>query len=234
MDFVRNPGRAAGLVYLLLVLIGPFYLVYVPSQIYVQGNLTATAEKVSSHESLLRLGIVAELVGSVIFLFVALSLYRLLHRVDEPKSKLMVILTQISVAVGFVNSLHYAGALLLARTAEFSAALDKPQREALITLFVRLHQHGNTANEIFWGLWLIPLGILVIKSGFLPRVLGYWLIVNGATYVALSITALLTPHYSDLASQISFPFLLGEVAFMLWLVIKGADPERKSFSVATA
>jgi hypothetical protein len=90
-------------------------------------------------------------------------------------------------------------------------------------LFLRLHAEGNTINEIFWGLWLFPFGLLVLRSGFFPRLLGVWLIVAGFCYLALSLTSLLVPQYQDIVFTVAQPALLGEVAIMLWLLIKGAN-----------
>jgi ABC-type microcin C transport system permease subunit YejB len=101
------------------------------------------------------------------------------------------------------------------------SAFEKPQRDALAMLFLRLHHQGVIANEIFWGLWLFPLALLVIKSGFLPRFLGAWLIINGFAYLITSFTGLLLPQYESTVSNITFPALLGELAFMLWILIKG-------------
>src|SRR6266446_878602 len=95
---------------------------------------------------------------------------------------------------------------------------------ALALLFLRLHHQEVVAAEIFWGLWLFPLGVLAYRSRFLPRFLGVWLIINGFAYLAMSFTGLLLPQYEDMVSNISFPAQLGELAFMLWLVIKGARP----------
>ena len=88
-----------------------------------------------------------------------------------------------------------------------------------------MYDQENFAAEIFWGLWLIPLAILVYRSRFLPRFLGVWLILNGVAYVILSFTGLLLPQYYNVAFHSAFPVLFGEVAFMLWLVIKGARPK---------
>jgi hypothetical protein len=123
------------------------------------------------------------------------------------------------------NELNDAAALLLVHGANFLGVFDKPQREALAMLFLRLYDQENFAAEIFWGLWLIPLALLVYRSRFLPRFLGVWLIINGFAYVILSFTGLLFPLYYNGAFNSAFPFLLGEVAFMLWLVIKGARPK---------
>jgi len=121
--------------------------------------------------------------------------------------------------------LNDAAAMMLARGADFFSVFDQPQRNALAMLFLRLHDHENFAAEIFWGLWLIPLAILVYRSGFLPRFLGVWLTINGFAYVALSFTGWLLPQYYAVAFNSAFPVLFGELAFMLWLVIKGAKPK---------
>ena len=114
---------------------------------------------------------------------------------------------------------------MFVRGADFLSVFEKPQRDALAMLFLRLHHQEVVAAEIFWGLWLFPLGVLAYRSRFLPRFLGVWLIINGFAYLAMSFTGLLLPQYEDMASNIAFPAQLGELAFMLWLVIKGANPK---------
>ena len=121
--------------------------------------------------------------------------------------------------------LNDAAALTLARGADFLSVFEKPQRDALAMLFLRLHHQEVVAAEIFWGLWLFPLGVLAYRSRFLPRFLGVWLVINGFAYLTMSFTGLLLPQYEDMVSDIAFPAQLGELAFMLWLVIKGAKPQ---------
>jgi Domain of unknown function (DUF4386) len=128
-------------------------------------------------------------------------------------------------AIDFFNVLNDAAALMLVRGADFLAVFDKPQRDALAILFLRLHRQEIVAAEVLRGLWLFPLGILTIRSGLLPRFLGYWLIINGFTYLALSFTGIFLPQYEQMLSNITFPAILGEMAFMLWLLIKGAKPQ---------
>ena len=91
-------------------------------------------------------------------------------------------------------------------------------------LFLNLHSQGIVVAEVFWGLWLFPLALLVYRSRFLPRFLGVWLVIDGFAYVILSLTIILLPQYQDMVSTISEPAFFGEVAFMLWLLIKGAKP----------
>jgi len=215
-------ARIAGATYLLL-LVAPLRLIYIPSALFVRGNATATANNIAAHELLFRLGIVGDLFTGTMVIFVMLALYRLFKGVDQSLATLMVILGGLMVTpIYFLNSLNNAAALLLVRGADFLSVFEKPQREALAMLFLRLHHQGVVVNEIFWGLWLLPLAFLVIRSGFLPRFLGVWLIINGFAYVITSFTGLLLPQYENMVSNITFPALLGELAFMLWLLIRGA------------
>jgi hypothetical protein len=215
-------ARVAGAVYLSLALTAPFSLIYVPRTLIVRGNAAATANNILAHETLFRLGIVADLISSVIFILVVMALYRLLSGVNKTHASLMAVLALISVAVGFMNVLNNIAALTLFRGADFLAVLDKPQRDAMAMLFLRLHGQGNVINEVFWGLWLLPFGVLVLRSGFLPRILGVWLIVNCFAYLAISFTSLLLPQYQDMVYRIAFPVLFGEMAIALWLLFKGA------------
>ena len=215
-------ARVAGAVYLSMALVAPFSLIYIPSTLIVRGNATATANNILAHEALFRLGIVADLISSVIFVCLAIALYRLLSGVNKTQASLMVALVLVSVAVGFMDVLNNIAALTLFRGGEFLGVFDKPQRDSLAMLFLRLHGQGIVINEIFWGLWLVPFGVLVIKSRFLPRILGAWLILNGFAYLAISFTGLLVPQYNAMVYNIAFPVLFGEMAIALWLLIKGA------------
>ena len=226
MSSTHNPGRVAGLWYLLLTVIGPLRLIYIPSKLFVTGNATATVNNIAAHEWLFRFGIVGDLVCAVILIFLVLAFYRLFKDVDQYLAVLVVILGGVMPAViYFVNVVSDSGALMVVRGADFLSAFDKPQRDALVVLLLRLHGHQNTAAEILWGLWLFPLAILVYRSPFLPRFLGVWLVINGFAYVIMSFTGLLLPQYQDKVFIISQPALLGELALMLWLVIKGSKPQ---------
>jgi hypothetical protein len=227
MSATKRNARIAGLLYLLLGIAGPVRLMVIPSVLFVAGDATATARNIAAHETLFRLGIVSDLFCGVILIFVTLALYRLFEGVDRTLAVLMVALGGfLPAAIAFVNVLNDAAALILARGADFLTVFTEPQRHALALLFLRLHHQEVLAAEILWGLWLFPLAVLVLRSRFVPRLLGYWLALNGAAYLALSLTGLLLPRYESALSNVAFPALFGEVAFMLWLVIKGAkEPE---------
>ena len=214
-------ARLTGLLYLLMGIPGPFVLIYLPGKMMVRGNAAATAANLVAFEKLFRFGIVIELLSAVIFVLLAMALSRLFENVDRRQARLMVAFVLASVAITFMNSLTNLAALALARGPEYLAVFNKPQREAMAMLFLGLHSQGNFVNQFFWGLWLLPFGLLVMKSGFIPRLLGVLLLVNGTAYVVLSAIALLAPASYALAFRAATPALMGELWMTLWLLIKG-------------
>ncbi len=225
MSSVRNPGRVVGFWYLLLVLAGPLRLIYIPNKLFVQGNATATAGNIAAHEWLFRFGMLSDVFCAVVLVFLVLAFYRLFKGVDQQLAVLLVITGGVMPAVLTLLTVAIDGtALMVARGADFLSVFDKPQRDALVMLFLRFNHYEIVAAEILWGLWLFPMGALTYKSGFLPRFIGVWLIVNGVAYVLLCVTGILFPEYQDKVFLYAQPALFGELAIMLWLVIKGAAP----------
>src|SRR5881398_938733 len=240
MSWTRNPGRVVGFWYLLLVLGGPLRLIYIPNKLFVHDNAAATAGNIAAHELLFRFGMLSDLLGAVVLIFLVLAFYRLFKGVDQQLAVLLVIVGGVMPAlINFVNVVSDAGALMFARSggaggagggggADFLSVFDKPQRDALVLLFLRLHHAQIVAAEILWGLWLFPMGALAYKSRFLPRFIGVWLIINGVAYIVLSLTGLFFPDYQNKVFAYSQPALFGELAIMLWLVFKGAGAHSPS------
>jgi hypothetical protein len=232
MTSLSRNARIAGLLYLTL-LTAPLRLIYIPTKLFVAGNASATANNVAAHDMLFRLGIVSDLFTATMVIFLTLALYRLFKEVDRGLARLVVILGSLVVTpIYFVNTINDAAALLLVRGADFLSVFDKPQRDALAMLFLRLHSHGVLVNEVFWGLWLFPFGLLVYRSRFLPRILGVWLMLNCFAYLAESVTGIVWPQYEEMVSNWAFPVMFGELAIMLWLIIMGAK-ERQPLTTAT-
>jgi hypothetical protein len=123
---------------------------------------------------------------------------------------------------------------MVVRGEEFLSVFDKPQQNALAVLFLHLRDQQNTAAEILWGVWLFPLAALVYRSRFLPRFLGVWLAAGGFAYVILSLTGELLPQYQDKVFTYAQPAFFGELALMLWLVIRGARPPADAPPAAAA
>src|ERR1700730_3654676 len=222
MHPLKKTARIAGAIYLSMVFTAPFTLLYVPNKLIARGDAAATANNVLAHETMFRLAIIGDLFTHVIFISLGIALYRLLSSVGKTWAMLMVVFVSVSAAVGFLDTLNNAAALILFRGADFLSVFDKAQLNALGYLFIRLHSEGMFMNELFWGLWLFPFGLLVFRSGFLPRFIGVWLMINCFGYVALSVTALDVPPYYNAAFRWAQPILFGELAIMLWLLIKGA------------
>jgi hypothetical protein len=225
MSSAKNPGRFAGLLYVIISIIGFFAMGYVPGKVIVHGDAAATANNVAAHETLFRLGIAGELIGQAGFIFVALALYDLFKGVNRRQASLMVILIVVSIPIAFLNELNLFAALILVRGADFLSIFDKPQRDALAMLFLNLHGRGFVVCELFWGLWLFPLALVVYKSRFLPRFLGVWLAFAGFAWVVVSLTSTVLPLYQDRVNNYLQPAIIGEIVFMLWLLIKGAKPQ---------
>jgi len=225
MSSTHNPGRVAGLWYLLLIAMGPIFLIYIPDKLYVKGNAAATVSNIVAHERLFRIGILAELVGGIILILLVLAFYRLFKGVDPYLAVLVVVLGGVMPAViYFVNVVNQLGALMLAKGADVVTVFDKPQREALAMVFLRLHSYQIDASLVLAGAWLLPLAALVYRSRFLPRFLGVWLAIGGFAWLILSFAAIFVPEYQNKLFGILQPAFFGEIALTLWLVIRGAKP----------
>ena len=225
MTLMKNPGRVAGLLYVVASVPVFFALMYVPSKILVRGNATATAANISAHEILFRLGIVAELTGQAMFIFVALALYELLKEVNRRHALAMLTLILVAIPIAFLNEVNSLAALVLVRGADFLSVFDEPQRDALARLFLNLRGGGFDVAGIFWGLWLFPLGLLSYRSGSIPRILGVLLMIGCFAYLANSFTSLALPQYEEIVSRWASPLQAVELLFMFWLLIMGARPK---------
>ena len=222
MNSTKKAARIAGAIYLSMIFVAPFSMLYVPGKLIVRGNAAATAENILNHETMFRLSIFGDLLGQVIFICLGVAFYRLLRDVNKTWAMLMVSFVLVSAAVCFLNAINDVAALILFRGGDFLAVFDKVQRDALAMLFLRLYSYGQFIAEIFWGLWLFPLGLLIYRSGFIPRFIGGWLMINCFGWLVLSFTALFfLSNYNALFGYLQ-PVLFGEMALMLYLLIKGA------------
>jgi Domain of unknown function (DUF4386) len=222
MDPVRKQAKVAGLLYLLVGLTAPIGFFYVPSRLIVAADAAATADHLRASGSLLRIGIGTELFHQTVFIFLVLALYRLLKEVNERQAWLMVILgALVSVPIVFVNVINELAALALVRGDQYLLAFNKDQLDALAYLFLRLHGQGLVVAGIFWGLWLFPFGMLVIKSRFIPSSLGFLLILAGIGNLLGSVTSILLPNCRHLVDSFAMVLEWGELPIVFWLLIWG-------------
>jgi hypothetical protein len=161
-------------------------------------------------------------VSQILFVFLVLALYQLLKGVNKRQASLMVALVLVQVPMAFANTLCGLAPLVLSNGAGYWSAFDKHQLDAMTMGFLSLQSYGTSAVMALWGLWLLPLGILVFRSGFIPRILGVFLIIGCFGWLAISVTSLLFPAYARIANQFTILAAIGEVLIILWLLIKGA------------
>ena len=218
----KQTARTAGWLYLAVAVTGGFSMLYVPSLI-VAGDAAATLRNIAASEGMFRLGLVCGLACQALFVFLGLALYRLLAEVDRARARLMVGLVITGAAVAFLNMLNQVPALVVISGAPYLEAFDLAQRQALAMFFLGLQAEGIVLAKVFFGLWLIPLGRLVVRSGFLPKVIGYLLIVGGAGYVVDVLVHFLAPSLAPTVTPIATaPSGIAEIALIFWLLIKGA------------
>jgi hypothetical protein len=226
MRTINAKARLAGILYVLMGIPAWFSLMYMPSAFMVRGDATATARNIVNGESLYRLGILSELVSQTIFLLLALVLYDLFRDTDRKQARLMVMLVGISAAFEFVNCLNLIAPLILLSGADFLSVFSKTQLDALALVFLKLRNSGLGVVSLIWGLWLLPFGVLVLKSGFFPKVLGFLLIVAGIAYVTDSIASIMMPTPAHIISTVSLALGgIGELAIVAWMIVKGAKVE---------
>ena len=225
-----NPNkiaRVAGFLYLLMGPFGFFGMLYVPSILIVPGDAAITANNIMASESLFRSAIVSTLIVQIINIFMILILYKLLKPVNKNCALHMVIFILIGAPIAMLNELNRFAALLLSSGADYlMTVFTADQLQALVPLFLDLHEHGVTIAGIFWGLWLFPMGYLVFKSGYIPRILGVFLIIAGFGYLIDSFAVFLLPNFIAIISKFTQFTWYGELLLPLWLLIKGVNVEQ--------
>ena len=219
----KNTARLAGLLYLLVIAGGIYSLKIVPDALVVSGDAAATARNIASSESTFRLAIYVGLVSEVLFLGVGLTLYALLRGAGRGLARAMLILVVIQVVLGVFDLTFQAAPLVLLSGAGWLTAIPKPQLDVLALGSLGLFDVGNQLAMIFWGLWLLPLGLLVNRSGFFPRVIGWLLVLNCFSWIATGFVALLFPVHAGAVDTILKVASIGEPVLTLWLLVMGAN-----------
>jgi uncharacterized membrane protein YwzB len=220
-----NPTKAtahrAGALYFLFMIVAIVREFLFPGFL-VPGDATATARNITAAEPTYRIGVLLGFVTLIMFIFLVVSLYKLLKDADKSQAMLMVLLVSIGVAIALANLVNELAPLILLSGADYLSVFTKPQLDALALGFLRFHGNGATVATAFWGLWLFPFGILVIKSGFFPRILGILLMVAGFAYLTTSVTSIVVPEYRQVVPRVMMPLYFGEVPIIFWLLIMGA------------
>jgi hypothetical protein len=236
MTSPRRLARIAGLCYLVVAIFGGFAHLYVRARVYAPGDAATTAANVAADASLVRIGLVADLVQATFFLFVVLTLSRLLQHVNNNVARAMVIFVAVAVGITSLNMVHQLGALLVATDPSYAAAFGGGGSDALVLLLMDLQHYGYLIAQIFFGLWLFPLGLLAYRSGMFPRPLGVLLMLGTVCYLLDVLVQFLAPELANtMSAYVLVPATIGEIWMLGYLLIKGAKtplPTGPAFAAA--
>lgn len=215
----KNLARVGGLLYLAVAVAGGFSE-FVRTSNTVSGDAAATAAAVASHATLFQVAFATDLADLPMFLTVGIVMYVIFRPVNAPIAMGMLVLNAVSVPIQALNMLNHAGALLVATQPQF-AAVSSP---ALVLLLLDLHRVGYLVAQIFFGLYLLPLGYLVYQSGYLPRAIGRILIAGSAAYVAgVAVSFAAVGFESEAATYLGLVGGVAELIFLLWVLVRGVD-----------
>ena len=221
INSVNKTARAAGFLYLIIFCLGVFAELFVRQNLILPGDAAATINNIMASESLFRLSLLIDLIRHTFLILLPLVLYRLLQQVNKNIALLMFVLSLVSIPIAFINELNYFAVLLLLNGADYLTAFGADQLQAQVRFFLDLYAYGAYIPQLL-SLWLLPLGYLVFKSGFLPRILGILLMIGCFGYLIDAVSFLLFSNSMPTLSLLAF---IGELIFALWLLIKGVNVE---------
>jgi hypothetical protein len=225
MGVNNKTARLAGLLWLLMFIFGPIAQI-VRSKLFINGDMEATANNIVANELLFRLGFVSDLIMMVIYLLLPLVLYKLLNTVSKNLAMLMVVFVVVSIPINMLNLLNEFASLHLLSGAEYLSVFGASQLKAQAMLSYDLYLHGYEIANMFFALWLFPLGLLVYRSGFFPGVLGIFLVIGGCSLFLNVFIHFLLPDYQILNTILLIPQTISEFSFTLWILIKGINESK--------
>lgn len=234
MTSPRRLARTAGLYYLVVAVLGAFAHL-VRATVHVPGDAAATAAALVANADLVRYSLVADLVQATFFVFTVMALYRLLHHVNKNMARAMVIFVVLAVGITCLNMVHQLGGLLVATDPSYAASFGVDGGEALAMLLMDLQHHGYLVAQIFFGLWLFPLGLLAWRSGMIPRPIAAVLMTASASYLLDVLLQFLAPGLADAVNPVLVVlFSVAEGSMLLFLLVKGVKTVRPADRVLVA
>ncbi len=222
MNSDKKTAKIAGVLYLLNGIFSGFAFAYVIGKVYVAGNAAATAANVVAHSGLVRIGVAADLFQATIWVFLAMTLYLLLKHVNKSAASTMVVLVAVGAAIVCLNDVFQFESLRIATDNAYAAAFGNAGSNALVLLLLDIHHYGFLIAQIFFGLWLVPLGYLAYKSGMFPKALGVALIAGGACYLLGMLAVFLIPDLGEkINTFITIPSAIAEIWMLGYLLVIG-------------
>ena len=231
----KKTARIAGVLYLLVGIFGGFAEGFVEPRMYVAGDASATTLNVVANAGLVRLGVVAELLDQTFFVFLAMTLYLLLKHVRQSVAMAMLVLVALAAGVASLNTVFLFEGLQVATQGSYQAAFGAAGVNALVLLLLDIQHHGLLVAQVFFGLWLVPLGYLAHKSGLFPKALGIVLVVGGGCYLVDLLAAFLVPELGQrIHAFVVIPCAIAEIWMLLYLLVVVVRTPEKLPAPATA
>jgi hypothetical protein len=223
MNSLNRTARLAGLFWLLGAITTGFSLGYVRPRVLVSGDAAATVHNVIAFESLFRAGIASSVLSQIFFLFLALAAFKLFKDVNRTLAAVCLSSLMVGVGVGVVNSLNNLGALTLVTNPDYVRAFQPMQLNAIAMTFLRMNNYGIGLLEVFTAIFLFSFGLLIIRSRYVPWILGVLLMIGACAFPVNTFTKILIPQfYPALMTQITMALnALGPLGTMLWLLVMG-------------
>lgn len=218
----KKTARIAGLFFLLMVIFGLFAEIFFREKIFLSNDIAATAGNILSNAFLYRTGIVSDILMSLSYLFTALALYKLLASVEKNTAAVMVVFATAGSVVLLFNILIEVAPLYILNGNDYLSAFSSGQRQSLAMLFYDLYQHGYMIGQVFFALWVLPLGVLIYRSGFIPKAIGVLFIIETIFGFLSVIVHFLVPSQS-IETILLLPGVVAEFSFMFWLLIWGIN-----------
>jgi hypothetical protein len=223
MNSPQKTARIAAFVFLIIFILGMSTELFIRPGMIVPGDAAATVRNIAASKALFRLSLVSELIRQALLMLLSLILYKLLKPVNKTIASLMVIFYLVCVPISLLNELNHFAVLLLSSGVGYLTAFKADQLNALVMFFIDLRKYGTFITQLF-SFWVLLLGYLVFKSGFLPRILGVFLMIGGLCYTVQAILFFLFPNFDLMIFGLSA--FIGELLFYLWLLIKGVNVEK--------
>ena len=226
MNTNRKTARMAGFLYFIYMVIHISSDVIGRSKLIVLGDAAATAQNIMASEWQFRIGFIGDLIAAVLFALTAWALYVLLKPVNRNLALLFLLLNLGGVAIQCASDLNLFASLLVLSGADYLKVFQTDQLQALAMLFLYVYKNGFMISQIFYGAWLFPLGYLVFKSGFLPRILGIVMMIHCVGWLMTSLEFFLFPGF-EVMHYLSYPLgFISEFGLTLWLLIMGAKDQK--------
>jgi Domain of unknown function (DUF4386) len=227
----KRLARIAGVLYLLVAIFSGFAFGYVLAKVYVPGDAATTAGNVVANSGLVRFGVVADLFQATVWVFLAMTLYILLKHVHQSAARAMVLLVTVGAAVVCLNDVFQFESVRVATDSSYAAAFGIAGSSGLVLLLLEIHHYGFLAAQIFFGLWLVPLGYLAYKSAMFPKALGVALIAGGACYLVGLLAVFLVPDFNfgeKINVFVTIPSAIAEISMVLYLLVVGVKTPKQN------